>query len=150
MASLTQWTSVWVGSRSWWWTGKPGVLQSMGSQRVGQDWVTELNWTECLLAWVILYLEFYFKQRASLVAQLVKNPPAMPETWVWSPAGKITWIRERLPVPVFCPGEFIHGVTKSRTQLSNFHCKQNIISFYFYLFLIVLPGSFSFLIGGFM
>ena len=40
------WTWVWASSRSWWWTGKPGVLQSMGSQRVGHDWVTELN---CLL-----------------------------------------------------------------------------------------------------
>ena len=37
---------VWAGSRSWWWTGRPGVLQAMGLQRVGQDWVTELNWTE--------------------------------------------------------------------------------------------------------
>ena len=45
MASLTQWIWVWVSSRSWWWTGKPGVLQSMGSQRVGHDWVTEMNWT---------------------------------------------------------------------------------------------------------
>ena len=44
MASLTEWTWVWVGSRSWWWTGKPGVLQSMGSQRIGHNWVTELNW----------------------------------------------------------------------------------------------------------
>ena len=44
MALPTQWTSVWVSSRSWWWTGKPGVLQSMGSQRVGHDWATELNW----------------------------------------------------------------------------------------------------------
>ena len=35
---------VWASSRSWWWTGKPGVLQSMGSQRVRHDWVTELNW----------------------------------------------------------------------------------------------------------
>ena len=43
MASLTQWTWVWVNSGSWWWTGKPGVLQSMGSQRVGQHWVTELT-----------------------------------------------------------------------------------------------------------
>ena len=42
MASLTWWTWVWASSRSWWWTGKPGVLQSMGSQRVGHDWVTEL------------------------------------------------------------------------------------------------------------
>ena len=46
MASPTQWTWVWVGSRSWWWTGRPSMLQSMGSQRVGHDWVTELNWTE--------------------------------------------------------------------------------------------------------
>jgi len=45
MASLTQWTWVWVDSRSCWWTGRPGVLQSMGSQRVRYDWVTELNWT---------------------------------------------------------------------------------------------------------
>ena len=45
MASLTQWTWVWVNSRSWWWTGRPGVLQSMGSQRVGHNWATELNWT---------------------------------------------------------------------------------------------------------
>ena len=45
MASLTQWTWVWVSSGSWWWTGKPGMLQSMESQRVGQDWATELtNW----------------------------------------------------------------------------------------------------------
>ena len=46
MASLTQWTWVWVNSGSWWWTGRPGVLQFMGSQRVGHDWATELNWTE--------------------------------------------------------------------------------------------------------
>ena len=44
MASPTQWTWVWVNSRSWWWTGRPG-MQSMGLQRVGHDWVTELNWT---------------------------------------------------------------------------------------------------------
>ena len=44
MASLTQWTWVWASSRSWWWTGKPGVLQSMGLQRVGHDWKTKLNW----------------------------------------------------------------------------------------------------------
>ena len=44
MASPTQWTWVWVNSRSWWWTGRPGVLQSMGFQRVGHDWATELNW----------------------------------------------------------------------------------------------------------
>ena len=43
MASLTQWTWVWVNSGSWWGTGRPGVLQSMKLQRVGHDWATELN-----------------------------------------------------------------------------------------------------------
>ena len=45
MASLTRWSWVWASSGSQWWMGKPGVLQSMGSQRVGHDWVTELNQT---------------------------------------------------------------------------------------------------------
>ena len=44
MASPTRWTWHWVNSRSWWWTGRPGVLQFMGSQRVRHNWVTELNW----------------------------------------------------------------------------------------------------------
>ena len=42
---MTQWTWVWVNSGSWSWTGRPGVLHSVGSQRVGHNWVTELNWT---------------------------------------------------------------------------------------------------------
>ena len=46
MLSPTRWTWVWVSSRSLWWTGNPGMLQSMGLQRVGRDWATELNWTE--------------------------------------------------------------------------------------------------------
>ena len=46
MASLTQWMWVWVNSRSWWWRGRPGVLPFMGSQRVGNDLATELNWTD--------------------------------------------------------------------------------------------------------
>ena len=46
MASLTRRTGVWVSSVSWWWTGRPGMLWFMGSQRVGHDWATDLNWTE--------------------------------------------------------------------------------------------------------
>ena len=41
---------VWASSGSWWWTGKPGMLQSMGLQRVGHDWTTELNWTDAFKA----------------------------------------------------------------------------------------------------
>ena len=43
MASLTQLTWVWVNPGSWWWTGRPGMLQSMGLQRVGHDWATEVT-----------------------------------------------------------------------------------------------------------
>ena len=46
MASLTRWTWVWANSGSWWWTGRPGVLRFMGSQRVGHDRVTDLIWLE--------------------------------------------------------------------------------------------------------
>ena len=58
MASPTWWTWVWANSGSWWWTGKPGVLHSMGSQRVGQDWATELNWTEVLYVCYYIFLKF--------------------------------------------------------------------------------------------
>ena len=46
--SLTQWMWVLVNSGTWWWTGRPGVLQAMGLQRVRHDWATELNWTDDL------------------------------------------------------------------------------------------------------
>ena len=62
MASSTQRTWVWVSSRSWWWTGKPGVLQSMGSDRVRHDWAAELiylsvddNYLMCCLAFLLIY-----------------------------------------------------------------------------------------------
>ena len=51
MASLTEWTWVWVKSGSLWWTGRPGMLQFMGSRRVGHDWATELNWTDLWREW---------------------------------------------------------------------------------------------------
>ena len=65
-ASPTQWTWVWVGSGNWWWTGRPGVLWFMGSQRVQHDWATELNWTlyfqiyELVIRFHKIYLIFVF------------------------------------------------------------------------------------------
>ena len=63
MASLIQWTWVWVNSGSWWWTGRPGMLHSMGLQRVGHNWVTELNWFYYKyipnIPWHILTLMFF-------------------------------------------------------------------------------------------
>ena len=52
------WTWVWVNSGSWWWTGRPGLLQSMGLQRVGHDWVTELNRNDIWLSLVLQILFF--------------------------------------------------------------------------------------------
>ena len=48
MASPTQWTWVWINSGSWWWIGRTGMLQSMGSQRAGHDWAAELHWIHIL------------------------------------------------------------------------------------------------------
>ena len=76
MASPTWWTWVCVGSRSWWWTGKPGMLQSMGSQRVGHDWATELNcsqwWKQKTMTylWKIIMTEDIF--------------PKQPQYYFWS------------------------------------------------------------------
>ena len=75
MAPLTRWKWVWTSSRNWWWTGKPGVLQSMGSQRVGHDWATKLNWTN---------------EGDVRDAGLIR---------------KILWRRKWQPTPVFLPGE---------------------------------------------
>ena len=98
-----------------------------GSQRVRHNWVTELNWNNYLASLLsvgkwspgsipglgrftgegIGYLLLY--SWASLVDQLVKNLPAMWETWVWSLSWMTSWRREGLPSPVFWPGKF-HGL----------------------------------------
>ena len=56
MVSQTRWTWVWVNSGSWLWTGRPGMLRFMGSQRVGHDWAIELNWTEHIIYLFAYYL----------------------------------------------------------------------------------------------
>ena len=67
MASPTQWRWAWVNSGNWWWMGRPGVLQSMGLQRVRHDWATELNWTPVLESLssilVNLLLQMLYSQR---------------------------------------------------------------------------------------
>ena len=69
MASLTRWTWVWASSGSWWWTGKPGVLQSMGSQRAGRDW----DWTELNLATTTT--------TTSTLANETKSQVSIARTW---------------------------------------------------------------------
>ena len=60
MASWTRCTWVWVNSGRWWWTGRPGMLQFMGSQRVRHDWVTELNWTVIHVINLVSFLWLWF------------------------------------------------------------------------------------------
>ena len=63
MASPTRWTWVWVNSRCWWWRGRPGVLQFMGSQRVGHDWATELNWPDtCIRKYNVSTFRLYYSK----------------------------------------------------------------------------------------
>ena len=70
MASPTRWTWVWVSSGSWWWIGRPSVLQSMGSQRVRHNWATQLNWTD-KEDWVLLCLDNPARSQQFLLTFLV-------------------------------------------------------------------------------
>ena len=109
MASSTQWTWVWVNSGSWWWTGRPGVLQSMGLQRIWHEWVAELNWSEdgCTLG---------FPGGSD------SKEPACNAGGPGSILGKILWRREWQSTPVFLPGEF-HG-QRSLVGYSPWGCKE--------------------------
>ena len=70
MTSPTRWTQVSANSGSWCWTGRPGMLQPMGSQRVEHHWATELNWTECTSVAQIA-LPWYFKWRLEIFMTLL-------------------------------------------------------------------------------
>ena len=61
------------GLGSWWWTGRPGVLQFMGSQRVGHDWVTELNWTETIVLGNIFLLTENVKVSCRLLCDILRD-----------------------------------------------------------------------------
>ena len=70
MVSPTWWTWVWVNSRSWWWTARPGMLQFMGSQRVRHNWETELNWENRTRE---ANFSFSHKEKFDLFAMYLKN-----------------------------------------------------------------------------
>ena len=82
MASPTRWAWVWVNSRSWWWTRRPGVLRFMGSQRVGHNWATELTWTDKLH---LFSLREQKKSRFSGLTTL--DPQRVGHNW----ATELTW-----------------------------------------------------------
>ena len=93
MASLTQWTCIWVSSRSWWRTGKPGVLQSMGSQRVGHDWATEDH--DCWFTstyWLKFRAGHFNEIKHSLMRESQHETPLENSAWFW---------KVRQPLPFF-------------------------------------------------
>ena len=71
MASLTRWTWVWVNSVSWWWTGRPGMLWFMGLQRVGHNWVTELNWRPYIVQVLCSLLCIFYNINSHPVKQVL-------------------------------------------------------------------------------
>ena len=90
MASSTQWAWVWVNSGSWWWTGRPGVLQTMGSQRVRYNWTTELNWH-------LLYssMEDPLKEGMTTPSSILPGESHGKR----SPTGYSPWCRKELDLP---------------------------------------------------
>ena len=87
MASPTRWTWVWVSSGSWWWTGKPGRLQSMGLQRGRHNWATELNWIDssawsnCKIIDFRFILEFLWKSQCKYFVVVV---PLLSCVWLFA------------------------------------------------------------------
>ena len=109
MASPTRWTWVWPGSGSWWWTGKPGMLQSMGLQRVRHNWVTELKTINYSASWYMTFLCLW--KRCWPPSLLIWNPMLQP--------------RPRAPAAILLLkarswGEFL-GSPVVRTP--HFHCR---------------------------
>ena len=90
MASPTQWTWVWVNSRSRWWTGRPGVLQSMGSQSQTRlsNWV-ELNWRRLLrVPWTTR------RSSQSILRKATLNIHWKGWCWSWSSSTLATWFEK--------------------------------------------------------
>ena len=112
MASPIQWTWVWVNSRSWWWTGQPSVLQSMGSQRVGHNWVTELNWSSPAPPLTSLT---HSSKNVTGSAWVRSRPSQINQLWweEWSHLGR-SWCWE--PTCVLGSGKASHRRTLSSTE----------------------------------
>jgi len=132
MASPSRWTWVWASSRSWWWTGKPGMLHSVGSKRVGHDWAAELTEPVC---------------------QMVKNLPAMQETRVQSLGQKDSLEKKMATHSIFLLENFIdrgvwqcavHKVTQSGTRVKWLSTLLSMHEYYYLFFFILWKSCRSF------
>ena len=125
MGSPTQWTWIWVNSGSWWWTGRPRVLQSMGLRRVRHDWVTELkescastHWTNffffffdwCLALW-LSYAPNDTQQHRILVMEFERD---------W---GANEWTFNRCEKSIFVVSLKVHWVPRKRWYRKKVHLK---------------------------
>ena len=113
MASPTRWTWVWVNSRCWWWRGRPGVLQFMGSQRVRHDWATELNWPDtCIRKYNVstfrLYYSKIWQRMVYSICQLVY--PLLQNSYI--PPSKTYFFHQNyIPLIPQCNSYPVKGVT---------------------------------------
>ena len=108
MASPMLWTWVWTSSRSWWWTGRPGVLQSLGSQRVGHDWATELNWAPVSvqeLKQSFPLVQHTLFPRSDPDTLCLEKDPRLPD-WVTLPLDA-WWLSSVVPHISNCEGKLI-------------------------------------------
>ena len=129
MVLPTQWILIWASSGSWWWTGKPGVLQSMGLQRFGRDWVTKLDGLQIWLLWHSLF-SFAFLKNYSHIDFLICFP--------------------LIPLPFldsqlhFAPFTLQSCCTNLGQKVLNFSVSLLVISlrnnFYFFWFLEIFPN----------
>ena len=149
-ASLTHWTWVWVSSRSWWWTGKPGVLQSMGLQRVGHDWATELNWMfHCVYVPQLLYpficrwtYRLLPDSAAAAAAKSLQSCPTLCDPIDGSPPGS--------PVPGILQARTLEWVAisfssawKGKVKVKSLSCVQFLVTPQTAAYQAPLPMGFS-------
>ena len=120
-ASPTWWMWVWVNSRSWWWTGRPGVLRFMGSQRVGHDWATDLIWSitayKCLKIrggiWSVTSANFCHVDNSSIREQFQSTNVASfkgklgRDAYYWSSGTMLVWAGKQ-------PGYGVQGMENVR------------------------------------
>ena len=128
MASLTQRTWVWVSSRSWWWTGRPGILPSLGSQRVRNNWAYELKWTEVTIWHTIDNIWWIWKVISILESgpenKLLKNRDCILSIFVHTQSA-ITGI-------VYILNTYISELSLHNEYVHNFKCGDDFTVTYTY------------------